>query len=206
MAAKPAAKKPVAAKPAKPVKAKAPTRAQLQTEVATLQKDVQKLQTAATKHHPAAKTSKHSAAKKTAKKSGSAKHGTATTTKRGYALPGGVACCVAEGLAASLRLAGKRVGADDVLALYLSTPDADETGASILATLEAAQVYGLAGAYPMFVPAATPADGVVAGITLPYGPHTVTLERGGVWTWGEWLPVGRSFPDAVEEAWVITWL
>lgn len=219
MAAKPAQKPTAKGKHPAPAKHPAPTNAHLQGEVASLQRAVKKLQSEIhpNKKHTPAKP-KHSAAKHPAKHAPAAKHGNAPAkggtakgtakggaAKRGLALPGGIACCTAEGLAASLRLTGKRVGADDVLALYHLTPGADETGASILATLAAAQRFGLAGAYPTWRPALAPVCGVVAGITLPYGGHTVTVDRGGVWTWGEWRPVRAQFADAIEEAWVITW-
>ncbi len=64
--------------------------------------------------------------------------------KRGLALDG-VACCATEALAASLRLTGWPVTDQDVLALYWLTADDADAGASILATLEAAQEFGLAG-------------------------------------------------------------
>ncbi len=67
---------------------------------------------------------------------------------RGLALAGGVACCAAEALAASLRLAGGTVSDDDVLELYEATACCHDAGASILATLEAASEYGLAGFRP----------------------------------------------------------
>lgn len=206
MATKPAAakKKAAAAKAATTPKL---AKQSLRSEVATLEKDVAKLQTEVTaaRKHTKTKTSKHAKAAK-AKHTGSAKHGTATMQKRGLAVPGGVPCCAAQGLAASLRLAGKPVTADDVLGLYWATPGADEDGTTILAALQAAQRHSLAGAYPEFRPASVLADGVVAGLTLAAGPHTVTFDRGGVRTWDEWRPVPRSFADAVEEAWEVTWL
>lgn len=61
---------------------------------------------------------------------------------------GDVACCSAEALAASLRLAGHLVDDSDVLALYWSTARDPDAGASILATLQAAAAAGLAGAFP----------------------------------------------------------
>jgi hypothetical protein len=63
--------------------------------------------------------------------------------------PGDVACCSAEALAASLRLQGRTVGADDVLALYWHTAHGPDAGASILATLQAASEFGLAGLKPL---------------------------------------------------------
>lgn len=61
---------------------------------------------------------------------------------------GDVSCCTAEAVAASARLAGLDVGADDVLALYWRTAADPDAGASILATLKAAAEYGLAGNRP----------------------------------------------------------
>jgi len=68
--------------------------------------------------------------------------------KRKLAPGEGVACCAAEALAASLRLAGQRVTDDDVLALYWRTAGDPDEGATIEATLEAAQRFGLAGYRP----------------------------------------------------------
>lgn len=73
--------------------------------------------------------------------------------KRQLALGEGVACCSAEALAASLRLTGRTVSDADVLALYRRTAADLDAGASILATLEAAAEYGLAGYRPLFEPA-----------------------------------------------------
>ena len=61
-----------------------------------------------------------------------------------------VACCPVLALAESLKLSGRLCGADDVLTLYGHlTRDAD-AGATILATLEAAAEYGLAGVRPLW--------------------------------------------------------
>jgi len=128
--------------------------------------------------------------------------------KRQLALGEGVACCSAEALAASLRLAGWPVSDADVLALYRRTARDDDAGAPILATLEAAAEYGLAGCQ---VAAFAPADlatelpgGVILGLALP-APHAV-LDTGSEWiTWGQAWPA-RAFPDAaVEEAWTVEW-
>jgi hypothetical protein len=54
-----------------------------------------------------------------------------------------VACCSAEAVAMSLRLAGQRVSDDEVVNLYRLTGAGDDDGASIAATLEAAAVLGL---------------------------------------------------------------
>ena len=60
-----------------------------------------------------------------------------------------VACCTVLALAESLRLSGRLCGADDVLALYgLLASDAD-AGATIVATLDEASVFGLAGVRPV---------------------------------------------------------
>ena len=101
-----------------------------------------------TKH---AKTAKHTPAKTT--KKATAHKATVTTKAKtaahakavALALGDGVACCAAEALAASLRLAGGTVSDEDVLALYWHTASDPDSGASILATLEAAWRYGLGG-------------------------------------------------------------
>jgi hypothetical protein len=68
-----------------------------------------------------------------------------------------VACCSAEALAASLRLTGRPVSDEDVLALYWHTARDEDAGASILATLEAAGEFGLAGVRPVsFGPVSVP--------------------------------------------------
>lgn len=138
--------------------------------------------------------------------------------KRQLALGDGVACCSAEALAASLRLAGWPVTDADVLALYRRTAADLDAGASILATLEAAAEYGLAGWRPRFEVAETPAleegfsakitrpglRSLILGLALP-APHAV-LDTGSEWiTWGQAWPA-RAFPDAeLEEAWTVEW-
>ena len=155
--------------------------------------------------------------------------------KRQLALGEGVACCSAEALAASLRLAGWPVTDGDVLALYRRTAADLDAGASILATLEAAAEYGLAGVRPVsFGPAsfdemaqqtdpvgprsslrprnahhaAESAAGYRPGYILGLAlpaPHAV-LDTGSEWiTWGQAWPV-TAFPGVViEEAWTIEW-
>ena len=150
----------------------------------------------AAKHHKAAK---HHA--KATKHKG--------TVARGLAIGTAVACCAAEALAASLRLPGLSVSDADVLALHRLSGADDETGAPILATLEAASGFGLAGLrLASFAPAAiseTKFQGFILGVDLP-GPHTVLATPDGWWSWGElWCP-WCDFPDAViEEAWVVSW-
>lgn len=159
----------------------------LQAQVAALVKaDVKKQVAADVKKELATLADKAKAAKK----------------KRGAPLfADDVACCAAQALAESLRLSGGRANADDVLALYWLTAMTAEAGASILATLEAAQVHGLAGAHPIFRPS-LPCDGAIAGVTIPAGPHTVLLDGSGFWTWGE---RHRGVLPEIEEAWVISW-
>ena len=133
---------------------------------------------------------------------------------RQLALGDGVACCAAEALAASLRLTGRRVGAADVLALYERTASDPDTGASIVATLEAASECGLAGVRPVsFAPVSLddpwrPLDeghrAVILGVDLP-GPHTVLDDGSNWWSWGELYDLD-AFPGAViEEAWTLGW-
>jgi hypothetical protein len=127
--------------------------------------------------------------------------------RRGLALGEGVACCSAEALAASLRRSGWPVTDADVLALYRLTAGGPDDGAPILATLEAAAEYGLAGvrlaSYDLSETYVS-ARSLILGVDLP-GAHAV-LDTGSEWvTWGEAWPV-TAFPDAViEEAWAIEW-
>ena len=133
--------------------------------------------------------------------------GKALPVKRGLALGDAVACCAAEALAASLRLSGLSVGDEDVLTLYRHTADGPDAGASIVATLNAAAVYGLAGVRPASFRYENPITGypaLILGVGLP-GPHTVLATPDGWWSWGE-LHDPAAFPDAVvEEAWWVAW-
>lgn len=72
-----------------------------------------------------------------------------TGQARGLALAEGVACCPAEALAVSLRLAGAAVGDDDTEALFWLAGGDPETGAPIVAVLEASAESGLAGYRPV---------------------------------------------------------
>jgi hypothetical protein len=120
---------------------------------------------------------------------------------------GDVSCCTADALAWSLRAAGWPVEAADVLALYKLTADSADAGASIVATLDAAYVFGLGGVRPLGFGLAEPdAPGpLVLGVDLP-GRHSVLALPDGSWlTWGVRYPPAH-FPDAViEEAWAVTW-
>lgn len=90
---------------------------------------------AATRKHRAAAAAKHH-------HKGSAKH----SKKRGLAnVEGGLACCAAEALAMSLRLAGWPVSDAEVVNLYRLTAAGPDGGASIEDTLNAAARVGLAG-------------------------------------------------------------
>jgi hypothetical protein len=178
----------------KPAKAAVPAR-----------KAAPKKKVAARRVSPKVKAARHATAVKAAKSRAAnlKKH-----PRRRLALGEGVACCSAEALAASLRLAGWPVSDADVLALYRRTAADLDAGASILATLEAAAEYGLAGCQVAAFASADLAtylpSGVILGLALP-APHAV-LDTGSEWiTWGQAWPA-RAFPDAVlEEAWVIEW-
>jgi hypothetical protein len=154
------------------------------------------------------KAQRHAAALKAAKTRAANVKKAKQHPRRQLALGEGVACCSAEALAASLRLTGRPVSEADVLALYRRTAADPDAGASILATLEAAAEYGLAGCQ---VAAFAPADlatylpsGLILGLSLP-APHAV-LDTGSEWiTWGQAWPAW-AFPDAeLEEAWTIEW-
>jgi hypothetical protein len=159
---------------------------------------------AAKKHAPTAKKKTATTTHKTAKATAVAK---APAAAKPRALsPGDVSCCSAEALAWSLRLAGWPVDGADVLALYRLTADSPDAGASILATLDAAYVFGLAGIRPVSFEAVADLDdprSLLLGVDLP-GRHTV-LSSGGWISWGRWHHPD-DFPDAViEEAWAVTW-
>jgi hypothetical protein len=98
----------------------------------------------------AVKTARHAAAVKAAKTRAANAKKAKQHPRRQLALGegDGVACCSAEALAASLRLAGGCVSDDDVLALYWRTASDPDEGASILATLDAVALHGLGGAKP----------------------------------------------------------
>ena len=169
-----------------------------------------------TKHTTAAKH-KPTAAKSTAKahkqKASSVAKGSAAAKARSLSLGEGVACCSAEALAASLRLAGAPVSDDDVLELHWRAGGDEDEGVSILAALEAAAEFGLAGYRPaqIKVPGPELTFGVpgckfpcILGLELP-GPHAVLAEPGRWWSWGKRYDPS-VWPDAViEEAWAVTW-
>ena len=153
------------------------------------------------KHHPAHQKHQGAGHHPHAKVHAKAKH---PHHAKAHALSlGDVACCTADALAASLRLAGWPVGADDILTLHRLTAASPDAGAPIWRTLEAAYAYGLAGVRPVdFLPVSDldmPGP-LLLGVELP-GPHAVCADGGTWWSWGErWCPC--CFPDAViEEAW-----
>jgi hypothetical protein len=101
-------------------------------------------------HVPAkVKQARHAAAVKASKTRAANARKAKAHPRRQLALGSAVACCSAEALAASLRLTGHAVSDADVLALYLRTTRDLDAGASILATLEAAGEFGLAGVRPV---------------------------------------------------------
>lgn len=162
--------------------------------------------TAKPKHHPAHQHAHHQPAKAHGAKTAhtKAKH-PAHTKARALSL-GDVSCCAADALAWSLRLSGWPVAPSDILALYKLTADSPDAGASILATLDAAYLFGLAGVRPLGFEAVTDLDDprpLLLGVDLP-GRHTV-LSSGGWISWNHWYEPD-DFPDAViEEAWAVTW-
>lgn len=150
-------------------------------------------------------------AKTRAKNAAKAKH----HPKRKLALGEGVACCSAEALAASLRLAGWPVGDADVLALYWRTACDPDTGATIEETLRAARESGLAGVRPARFQLLRPGAGtkprgsssaLVLGLELPGGPHALTLDdSGAVWSWGELHDPRELGAGLIEESWLVDW-
>ena len=151
------------------------------------------------KHHPAHPARQHHHHHK-AKVHTKGKH--PSHAKGAPLLLGDVACCVAEALAASLRLAGWPVADADVLALYELTARHPGDGASIWDTLSAALDYGLAGVRPLkWAPAEIISPGVILGFPL----HAATFDGHGLWTWGEWRPVECAFLGRADEAWEVSW-
>lgn len=215
----------------KPAKPAAPSAAKLEKQITDLQSEVRHLETTATKKHKAAPAKKHKAAP-AAKHKAAAKHG---GTKRGLALGDGVACCAAEALAATLRLAGQRVTDDDVLELYYRTAAGPDDGATIAATLAAAAEHGLAGIRPTWkelcgtahrgatarelghpgrLPGGDHPDDplgrsgfLILGVVLPGGPHAITFDprAGGAWSWGELFPLAQLTRGLPDEAWQVSW-
>lgn len=102
------------------------------------------------------KASRHAAAVKASKTRAANAKKAKAHPRRQLALGSAVACCSAEALAASLRLTGHAVSDADVLALYWHTARDEHAGASIVATLEAAAEYGLAGVRPVSFGSAWP--------------------------------------------------
>lgn len=122
------------------------------------------------------------------------------------ALSPGAACCPAEALAASLRLSGWPVSPADVLALYRHTAGSPGAGATIVASLEAAYRFGLAGVRPVEFAQAGLDDpaAVLLGLDMPEGRHAVTLDlSGAVWSWGALYDLTGE--AVIEEAWAVTW-
>jgi hypothetical protein len=157
------------------------------------------------------KAARHAAAVKASKTRAANARKAKAHPRRQLALGSAVACCCAEALAASLRLSGWPVTDADVLALYLRTARDPDAGASILATLETAAEFGLAGIRPVtwepsepgdFMPAHMP--GLILGLALP-APHAV-LDTGSEWiSWGQAWPVSAFGEVVIEEAWEVTW-
>ncbi len=185
MAKKPA-KTTAAKKPAKTTKAAAaPSRSRLQGEINTLKIEVRRLQ----RRSPARPT-------------------VATAKTRKWSPDSDVALCSARAVAESLRLTlGVPVSHDDVLALYWLAADDADAGASILATLGAAQEHGLAGHYPaQWRPARCGDRSTILGVVLPGGePHAITTCDHVLWSWGEPHYPAAFRGAVIDEAWAVTW-
>lgn len=183
---------------AKPVTAAKPAKA------TAAKKTTARSKAAKSKKHAATASTKHAAHVAHLKHLAHVAH----TKKLGLSLGEGVACCTAEALAASLRLAGGRVGDDDVLELHWRAGGGTDTGVTILAALEAASVYGLAGYRPLGSPVSrsyvSDFPGLVLGLELP-GPHAVLAGGARWWSWGKRYDPS-AFPHArIEEAWAVSW-
>ena len=164
-----------------------------------------KTKAAAAKHHPAAKTLSGPVTGTVVVTTAKAR---TTKPKVKQWSPGSlVACCSAEALAASLRLAGGACGDADTLGLYFGiTPDPD-AGTSILDALQAAVAHGLAGAIPGFQPVTGWGDQtttLVAGVDLPE-PHAVLITPDAWWSWGEPWPESAFSRARITDMWEVTW-
>ena len=153
--------------------------------------------------------------KKAAKKPAATGHQPVHTVSGAPAQPkprklsaGQVACCSAEALAASLRLAGGRVAEEDVLALYWRTAADPDAGASILATLRAASEFGLNAQEPRRLPVAHPLPAGIlvgaehgTGLTADCAPDVLAgsdaAEASLAW------PVGAELGPAVPHALIL---
>lgn len=186
-------------------------------------------------HVPASvRIARHKAALKAAKTRATNAKKAKHHKRRGLALTDGVACCSAEALAASLRLAGHLVTDEDVLELHRLAGGTPDEGVSIEEALWATTEFGLAGAWAASFEYVTLDDGqsagksgnrfnsgaavgtrganfvppaaVILGVTLPGGPHALTLDdSGAVWSWGELYDPGQLRPGPLEEAWLVDW-
>lgn len=163
------------------------------------------------KHKPTAQQIK--ARKLAAEKAAHTRHIHAVAKAAGHPVPApakwspnwDVACCAAEALAASARLAGRVVTDEDVLALYWRTASGPGEGATLEATIEAAGAFGLGGARLAAArPATALGTGVVLGVDLQER-HALTVDGHGVWTWGDWRPATCGLLQAADEAWELTW-
>ena len=160
-------------------------------------------------HVPASvRIARHKAAQKAARTRAKNARKAAHHKKRGLAVAGAVACCAAEALAASLWLAGHPVTDDDVLELHRLAGGTADEGVPIVTALEAAREFGLAGVQlaDIWNVDSSPVSGLITGVTLPGGPHALTLDPSGlVWSWGELHdPAGLS-AGLIEEAWLVDW-
>jgi hypothetical protein len=124
------------------------------------------------------KQARHAAAVKASKTRAANARKAKAHPRRQLALGSAVACCSAEALAASLRLSGWPVSDEDVLALYWHTARDEHAGASIVATLEAAAEFGLAGVRPVSFEERPPA--VACGLPYRVTPRTTAPQL-----WGE---------------------
>jgi hypothetical protein len=135
--------------------------------------------------------------------------------------------CAAVAVANSLLAAtGYRASDGEVLDLYLAASGGSDTGASVLAVLEVAAVYGLGGmrlasfgAAETYVSDTSP---LILDVALeqaqrdqdvwdfepspPWGDHAVVLTGDTVVTWGREVPVTGAFLDSqVMGAWRVEW-
>lgn len=131
-----------------------------------------------------------------------AKHGKPPLPHRKPKLsPYEISACSAEAVAASLRLAGGYVSAEDMVGLYWAVASGPDDGADIEAVLLAAR-RGLAGWFPEFSRGLRPGSILVYQNWRGLDAHAVALHpAGGVVSWGELLQP----PACPDEAWQVNW-
>jgi hypothetical protein len=171
-------------------------------------------------HHKTTKTAVHKAPTGGGGGAGGSGGGHAVAKPRKLSIAD-VACCSAEAVAASARLAGFRITDDDVLTLYCRTAAGPDDGATIPETIRAAALYGIGPARVADAVLSEPLSGCIAGYDLTvaqadqsqwrlenapeWGPHAAVIAGDGLVTWGRYVLCDEEFLLSAAEAWQLTW-